>query len=756
MTRRDLRCERGVTMVLFAVILPLLLFTGVIVADVGNWWVHGRHLQTQVDAAALAAGPQFVGCFHDPTDANAAIASRALGYAGDTLRPGTINANATPGTTNLQVQTPNDIRVVLNGATYWTPSAPGGSVPGTNGYGLDYTLDSADADTQGDPCNEKYLDVKATDHVAPLLWGLIPVAASPKRRAKVEIRDITSGRGMLPWAVPEIDPARVAVLFVNEQNGAVFDWQYLVKDPSYDNDANGATPYPYSAWTTAAGQEPVTLGSVNDRTSVVVLVSKNNANPSMPAVGGTLASACNASPGLIKCYAGTSQTSGLSFIHAYSGGNVGTMTSPVARQVYLTAVGCSAADLSAAYFTLDGDCGAAVQAVIDFGGSGDPRDAPTCALVDGMTWTAGGLGGTLGTWTSTGTMSLPAGSGRQELDLQTHTGPKNNDPTQCPTGNSRPNDPNLGVVAAPYVANAASGPVKYMKLTATLTDGTPVTDANSVEKDNYLYRITVGIPKPLSIANYADPPLLLRMASPSGSQNQAFDCDSNINFEDEINDGCQTTYKENYVDPDGPSGPAPYQWNNLLCTGWNTTNLPPPTFGPGPSPYPSDCVITETGDKTGQLRQGLKLRFETPCVPNNWPDNSTEAATFFGPNGGGYGSDPRYVTLIITDNTAFSGSGNEALPIKYFAGFYVTGWDLDPNGNGPSNTQGCPDPDGPGPLKGNDCHPVYGCTYQHTLDNGDVWGYFVNVVTFSSEGTPSDKLCDFGGAPAACVAVLTE
>jgi hypothetical protein len=150
------------------------------------------------------------------------------------------------------------------------------------------------------------------------------------------------------------------------------------------------------------------------------------------------------------------------------------------------------------------------------------------------------------------------------------------------------------------------------------------------------------------------------------------------------------------------------------------------------------------------MRQGLAARFESPCVPNNWPDNAAEATAFFGPNGGGYGNDKRYVTLVITDDTAFQGSGNQALPIKYFAGFYVTGWDIG------GETNGCPDPDGPGPLKGNDCHPIYGCSYPQSRDNGDVWGYFVDIVKFSSEGEPSENECDFGAAPASCVAALVE
>ena len=727
--RERTREQSGASIVLFSVVLPLILLMGVITVDVGNWWVHKRHLQTQVDAAAFAGGPQFVGCFNDPTAANAAIASRALAYAGDTLRLGKLSPTSSPSTTNLQVQTPGDVRAVLNANAYWKTGDP------TDGSTLDNTL--------GLPCATSFLDVKGTDDEAPLLWGLIPFTASPKTHARIEIRDLESQIGVLPWAVPEIDPKAVVALFVNENTGAVFDFQELA--------LNDVPTLPWSEWSTAVGQEPVLLENANDDTGVIILISKNDPTP---ATTGTLAAICGQDPGLVGCYGGASATSGLSFIHAYNGGFNGTLASPQVRQVELFASGCPIpADYSAAYFTLAGNCSAAVQAVLDFGVTGDPTPHPRCARVPGYTWSAGGIGGTLGTWT--GSITLNAGTGRNQVNLSGTSGPRNalvcGNPGQQPNSFSRPK------VASPYVANAASGPVQYLRLTATHYDGTPVGDANSVEKNDpsniqYNYTVTVGLPKPNSIGNYADPPLPLRMASPSGSQNRAWDCDKNINFETEIKDGCRTTYIENFrdVDDDGDK-----EWNNILCNGWGTGNLPPPTFGPGPSPYPSDCVITETGDKTGPLRGGLKSRFETPCTDNNWPDNATEAAAFFGPDGGGYGTDPRYVTLIITDDTAFTGSGNDPLPIKYFAGFYVTGWDMN-NGNGPQSTNGCPDPDGAGARKGNDCHPIYGCTYNQSLDNGDVWGYFVDIVLFSSNGTPSEDLCTFGAEPAACIPLLVE
>lgn len=736
------RDERGQVVIFFALLIPVLFAIGAIVLDIGNWYVHKRHLQTQVDAAVLASGPQFVGCFLDQTSANAAIASRALAYAGDTLRPGKLASGAPDSTTNLQVQQPNDVRIALNSARYWQQSD--GLVPGTNGYALDNTIA-----TPGDPCSTRFLDAKATDDEAPPLWGLLPFTPSPKSKARIEIRDLLSARGLLPWAVPEVDPAAVAVLFVDENTGAVFDHQSLMQqdDPGL----------PWSEWQTAGGQEDVTLDGGHEHTGVIVLVSREDATPTL---SGTLAGICGQDPGAVACYGNpASQTSGLSFIHGYNGGGTGSRSSPIVREVQLYPVGCGVpADYSAPYFTLGGDCSAEVHAVIDFGSGypgGDPRPlAAACATVSGYAWQSGGIGGSLGTWI--GTIALPAASGRQQVNLSWSAGrvEQGNSGT-C--ANNQPNSGTFGKVAAPYVADRASGPVQYLNLEATKADGvTAMPDANSVELNDagnpyYKYYVTVGLPKPHDVnTNYTDPPALLRMGSVSGSQNQAWDCDAGIRFEEEIENGCRTYYIENFRDTDGDGDK---EWNNLRCTGWNSTNLPPPTFGPGPAPYPSDCVITQTGDATGQLRDGLHARLETPCTDNNWPDDAAELAAFFGPDGRGPASDPRYVTLIITDDTAFSGSGNEPLPIKYFAGFYVTGWDYHP-----TQSPGCPDPDGLGPRKGNDPHPIYGAvgSYNHNRDNGDVWGYFVDIVLFSGAGDPSNELCNFGSDPAACIAVLVE
>ena len=63
-----------------------MLFMGMLVVDVGNWFIHRRHLQTQVDAAALAAATDFTGCFLNQPGANTNVSNTSLLYAGDLNR----------------------------------------------------------------------------------------------------------------------------------------------------------------------------------------------------------------------------------------------------------------------------------------------------------------------------------------------------------------------------------------------------------------------------------------------------------------------------------------------------------------------------------------------------------------------------------------------------------------------------------------------------------------------------------------------
>jgi hypothetical protein len=341
-------------------------------------------------------------------------------------------------------------------------------------------------------------------------------------------------------------------------------------------------------------------------------------------------------------------------------------------------------------------------------------------------------------WTATKTATLGAQFGRATFSLEWKT--------QSPAGVGHSGT--FAGVAHPYVADDGSGPVDYLLLDTPTADPAcpPIPDPYTRETlDDSCVLVTVGVRKPLKIEDPLVPPLLLRVASPSGSQNQAFDCDKGNNFQTEIENGCETTYALNYDDWSSPKD-GDKEWSDIICDTYDVGDLPPDQIVNDPTPT---CVAIETGDKIGQFRQGLTKRFETPtCWPNNWPkdqgapghgpEDDDAIAEFF--RSIDETDDPRYVTLIITDYGAFQGQGNGQVPVKYFAGFYVTGWDVT------GNVKPCLD---------NDPHPWYGDSYRKSLDNGDVWGHFVNIVKFSSAGLANDELCNFDEL-GNCIAMLVE
>ena len=231
MRRLDYREERGVMIVLVAIVLPLLLITAAAVWDVGNWWTHRRHLQTKADAAAFAGGAAW--SFPCATDSDARIVAEARKYVGPHMGPA--GQDFTAGTTyNPQIGgTPGSrIHVVLNGADWWDDDAG---------------LDPADQTTPaGSICEAKLLDVKTTEGDNEPLFGLIPFVADIKRKARVQIQEAEGVSGLLPIGVRIPKPAAAAAVFYDETSGLILDVKYFCEKP------NGFTGLPagLGGWTT--------------------------------------------------------------------------------------------------------------------------------------------------------------------------------------------------------------------------------------------------------------------------------------------------------------------------------------------------------------------------------------------------------------------------------------------------------------------------------------------------------------------------
>jgi len=701
--RTALRSQSGQVVLLFALVLPVVLALGSVVVSVGNWYVHKKHLQTLVDAGAFAGGTAFNGCFQDPGLANDAIKGAALEYSGD--------RNRDSSTRNQQLQDPalpalprSRVHVVLNSAQYWDKSnGPDPDVPTMgSGYGLDATLPPVDefgvptADGTSEPCATRFLDVKATEDEAPLLFQWLVAHPSPKAKARIAIKKVISENGLLPWAIPESDPAKVAAIVVDEDNVGGATNPAAIRG-AWFLDRQSPSPVgleSFNVWQASSSAKGVLVGlNGSDNFSVIILVSRD------PAVSltGSLSQICNQNPVQTRCLAGDTLTSGVNFIHAYSTSSSATLQDPQIRDVPLSG-GC-AGDLSRPYFNADGGCPIVIQAKVDFNLAGvDPRPFPNCAEVTAspggsLSWSNDGT--PEGIWT--GSFTPASESGRNVVNLTAKF--RNPSKSSCAQQNSKA----FPRVAVPYVGNDDSDPLQYLRITS---GGTV---ANSHVKDSAVDLVaTVGLAPTLQVAAKTDPPILLRFASRAGAQNQAIDCDKGVTFRDEIENGCQNPYSINQ--------------RNGSCAGYNAGNLPQTPIAPYPG---DDCMITEAGDKTGQLQQAMKTRFASPCTPNNWPKTATDPLP---PD-----DDPRWVTLFIADETTFQyvddGKGNKVkiYPVRKFAGFYVTAAD------------------------GMDCaddEPA-------SINARDVWGHFITYVIPDPNAVPDDQLCEFDEL-GTCIPLLVE
>jgi Flp pilus assembly protein TadG len=772
--------ESGQVVVLFALLLPVLFGIGAIVLDIGNWYVHKRHLQTQVDAAALAAAAGFSGCFQDASAANLAIASAALAYAGDTARD--------PAARNQQVESPGSVRVTLNSQRYW--AAGDTATPTATGYGT--ILDAVGDNSAGTPCATSTLDVKATDFDTPKLFSWLGIRPDIKAHARVEIHEEEADMGFLPLAVPEIDPNFVYAIFVDYNGDGTqtpIKVQELEKDPSYDPFGTGG--FPYSAWRAKSeaqvpGNTQIFIPS-NTATGVVILVSKSDVAPSKT---GTLNAICTQPPtDLVQCYSGTGTSGydgaatkqGLTLIHGFQS-NAAVKTSPVLKDVTLGAISCppavGAGNLVGSqpwYVNDDNDCFVGVTATVDFGqtvsspATGDPSRKPPkgfCAGVSGLSWQS--TSGTISTWT--GTISVPVASGPNPLALGWVT---------QTTGGTKCDNTISGTFTAPaamsYGTDDNSGPIGYLHLDATGTGmscpaGTSVADPHSVPKENYCYSVVVGLDQPLAQKPWSSPSIVLRFASKStrkggsgtANLNGSLLCDSGRTLEESFTTGCLTMYDRNFKPWGNQITPACSPnvdcWKDVLCSAYPPSSLPPASYLNNPLPI---CVAAKNG-QVQAFQAGIYNRFEDPanitggCSRNNWPTTQAQADQFFKDKD--YTNDSRYVTLVITDNTAFS-SSNTAEPVKYFADFYVTGWDT---GNGAGKPKGCYGFSPGAGTCGNpnsDAHPYLGCLAGKVIsgDNGDMWGHFILGVDFSSDAITNDKLCNLtSGSVQKCAAVLVE
>jgi hypothetical protein len=511
--------ERGAVAILFAILTPAFLFLFLLVVDVGNWYVHKRHLQMQVDAAALAGGAYFGDCFSaDPSVAAAADASiknAATQYVGGASS--TFNSQVGGGSSR--------IATLYNSKTFAVGGPP-----------------ADDTETSG-PCETPSLmfDVKNTERDVPFVFGALVGAFVPSAkttidainaRARVELKKETIVKGSLPLAIPDVNPRAVAVTFVNEATGAKVAGPFgLTKGAAAGGMNIWAKTLP--AFTLpAAGANGVRIGM---RVSV----------------GGASGDCTGVAKGVgFVCYDNTATGTGLVAIRDYPA-TTGTLTAPVIQAVWaVSRASCSFTNPSPLFseITLAGATSCPMDVYARVSAGAGFASGTLKATINGVTRTLVPPSTPGGDWTTPAAQpfTIPAAGGPYDVDLN----------WTCPSGCGSKGI-SFNSVQRVYAANDANGAgvVKWVDVSEA---GTRIYSATP---GSHAFTVSIGVAPSLDLSTSAQN-TLLRFTDNSGGRTTAIDCDGSgaSKWVAALTNGCQTPYQLNSAgvcpDPSPPAGPA--------------------------------------------------------------------------------------------------------------------------------------------------------------------------------------------------------
>lgn len=650
-------------MITIAIVAFVLALIGGGVLEVGQWYLHRRHIQVRADAAALAAGQALASCF----SYTAVTQSAALpGIENAARQYGGIGG----GSFNPQLGTSSSDLMSFQSDTY--PSS-GDPRPSRN-------LNDECYNPDGSP--NLMVDVKTTQAGIPSFLSFSPPFATVHGWARVELQSIRSAQPTMPLAIPDVNPKAVAVTFVDNRTGNALS-----------GCATSGCVFPLTG--------PTTSGTLNDwgGTARITVPSADTNIGIRVAIGSTAGSCAGVNAtATYTCYdysdGGQPSPRGIVAIRSYSTGSVGSGNPPVLRSV--TPSTCSGTPYFSALSAPSGTCAnVGVTAVVEF-----PAGTTNRKVTGNITGPSGGstaitllnTGGN--TWASNAT-SLPVGGGPYDVTLSwqdkvgtnTKNGNFNNGKAvQQIFGGSDGSDPTLpgGPIMAAWVLDGGGSPVYSLPAGSTATVAVTIGLTGGV----HLATRCAGAGSGATYSCASDPPVLLRTQTRTGSHTYAVDCGvlpghNGGALEQEIQYGCANSFSINTAD---------------VC--------PDPA-----NPTPTDCAPVQTGAAVGQVQSAMNARFAPngACLPNNYPVADD--------------GDPRVVTLVDTDFSAFIGSGGSSgsdVPVVTLASFYVTGWD-----GAPSTCNGVNEPPPPnGVSQGN---------------SANIWGHFIK---YASGGTPTGLICD--------------
>jgi Flp pilus assembly protein TadG len=690
--QRSAREQRGAVLVFFALFAPVAVLFLSFVIDVGNWFDHARHLQTQADAGALAAAQGFQPCN------DTAIYSAAGQYSGASSVTTPTGGSAAAGSPlyNLQLGgTPqSNIHELINSPTYYNQSSP-----------VDSTVNATN------PCTAEMVDVKLTETNLPWYLRLLSLGAPRANvHARVEILERTTATGSLPVAVNDLRPKAVEAYFVDESVSPAKQLATCGSGMSLcsvelksDGTSNGL-----SVWDNVAA--PYGFAVKKPNVGVRIAVSGRSS------LTGNMSTDCAMT--FVTCSDASSAAVGLLHVQGYSGNGAATTSVPIARKVQLSGAPAGCSD---GYFANPvASCALAVSTEVDYGTTTRPAGADVDALVGGSCYalTYQSTSGTNELWGSaekaptktcsnfkgkgiagTGYIPLAHEAGATQIDLQAFD-------------SSMKEPKKFTAVQRSYAASTNSEPAQeaFLGREGGLIRGEDsfrmCESGNEGEKCTPKLVVRLGLKGSLGDAQSVGDPVYTMRFTGTGSQNQSVKCkavNGGESFAATLASGCAGEWAINPT---------------LTCPD-----------------KPSDCVVPATGNKENQVPRGMNLRIlgsekpETCTSPNHWKE-----FTFTNGVPNVSASDPRVVTAFVTPYGSFGTNGaSSEFPIAEFATFYVTGWQ--DKGEGFSN-----------PCQGKGDDPA---------EAGTIVGHFIKYVETLAPAGSGGSTCEVNSLNE-CIAVLTN
>jgi Flp pilus assembly protein TadG len=654
--------EDGAVLVITVASMFVILVIAAFAIDTAIWWVHGRHLQTQADAAALAAAQGFQ--FPCTATSDSQIAQVVNQYDGTTAAPPGTGYNpqlpVTPVAATTYSRTQHNLFSLLNSPTFEHQSVP--NPPDTVGS-------PPVALTPNHPCEDSAIDVKMTETNLP---SFFPFISPPyiNRQARVSIENLTStSTGLEPLAEPLPTPNAITANLIDEGNG-----NNVIGTVNLNSNAARST------WTGAIPTS-VTLGTNGP---IGLQIATSNGSPPVTCTAGT-------------CFDATDNI-GVTYTRVWSSGSPNYPTTPpevddatVAPAATGACPGASGSAFSN-FISTGSSCSVTLAATLRFGAGAQCSTAGTFAVSYGTSTAtmsnpacSSGTASPSGTWTSS---AIAIGSAANAIPLTLQwsrttgtlpTWPGATGGNQGTCTNGKPCTFSFGVIqrvfSGAFDEQSANGSNSGPILAAAVTDSSGH-EIQSVQKGTSYPANSITIS--LSVVSFQNSQSITPLSAPielsfGGNQANALVTCPNTSpggpqTRDAIWLGCQPPDNNFALDGNFSSTPC----NPTTNTAGAYLCLPTNSGNGKLDKYLDDamqCKINGSSSTTD-------CNPVAGCVhPNYWAsgshNNTIQELLDESP------ADPRLLTLFTTDNGAL-GNGRTQVPIRIITHFYVTGWQGDP------------------------------------------------------------------------------